>query len=103
MKGRVVVKPFLDQFLETFHHLWRQIRIKLDDDVAVIRRFDNCHLSVRERRNSLLHIAPGSGRWAVVEISYSRLWVVTAREHKSGQRNHHKTYRQAQAPAVVGY
>src|SRR5260370_24305295 len=56
MEGRAIVKAFTYQLLETFYHLWSDVWIKFDDNVAIIRRLDYRDLGVRNRLNTFLHV-----------------------------------------------
>src|SRR5260370_31613443 len=88
MEGRAIVTGFIYQLLETFYHLWSDVWIKFDDNVAIIRRLDYRNFSVRNRLNTFLHVGCCRViRLRRVEVFHSCLLVGTTSQSKQGYQS----------------
>ena len=56
MDRRAVVKFFTDEFLKSLDVLWRDVRIKLDHDAAIVSGFDYRNLRVRGWLDACLEV-----------------------------------------------
>src|SRR6188474_102340 len=88
MKGGAVIEPFVHQLLESLHHQWGNVWVKLNYDFAEAFSVNHRHLRIRKRFYTF-----GDWRFGfVVGLQDFRLWSATCQEHSQQHRRHRETF-----------